>query len=666
MSRARAHLAAILLAVTVAGAAAAADDHIIYDLTEEEYYEMPQLFHMEEYEGCLALGGGYCVGSFELSPGHPRALALYTRMKGYSNNWVSHFNHTRLHRAVCLARSCASTRPQPGGDSHTLETWFASCVNASMMSSYGLWARPLRVEYCARGRAPAPALSGSERAFAALLAALLALAALSTVLDLTLNDHAKKGAAWALSFSIRGSWRALQAPVAGAGAAGAAARREGDTDLRSLDGLRVLCMMCVIIEHVCWLATQAFVDNTREYETMRSATDVMLMINSTLVVQIFFLMSSFLLAHKLLQQRRRGETIRPLATFGDTMLNRIIRVSPSYWVVVWFAASWWPRLGAGPLWAPLVEREAAVCQHKWWTHLLYLNNVIYPDDKCLIQTWYLAADMQLYAWSLALTLLLLRVRRGALALLTALLAAAVAAVAGLAYVWRLVPTYAMHSPELVRAIYSGEASFNVLYQSPLSNSPGALAGLLLAHAHHALLDARINLNNYKWFRWWSAVAPALAVWWAAAAPRLLAAGPPPRAGAAALAALERPVFSFFVALGLLGAMHDVQSPLRTLFSWRGWATPARLSFGVLLLHLPLNKSLIANRLAPSQVTRQTTIFEWFGVALVSYACALPLALLVELPAQALLRALRRRPRAAAPRPPRPPPAAGLEKTDPAD
>lgn len=57
-------------------------------------------------------------------------------------------------------------------------------------------------------------------------------------------------------------------------------------------------------------------------------------------------------------------------------------------MVVWFAATWWERLGAGgPQWAPLVGAEAAVCRRKWWVHLLYLNNVVYPDDKCLVQTW---------------------------------------------------------------------------------------------------------------------------------------------------------------------------------------------------------------------------------------------------------------------------------------
>lgn len=35
--------------------------------TDEEYYQMPQLFHLDEYVGCKAMGGAYCLGSFELS-----------------------------------------------------------------------------------------------------------------------------------------------------------------------------------------------------------------------------------------------------------------------------------------------------------------------------------------------------------------------------------------------------------------------------------------------------------------------------------------------------------------------------------------------------------------------------------------------------------------------
>lgn len=58
---------------------------------------------------------------------------------------------------------------------------------------------------------------------------------------------------------------------------------------------------------------------------MRRESDAILVSNSTLMVQAFFLMSAFLLANKLLQQRRRQQRIQPLSTFAETMLNRIVR-----------------------------------------------------------------------------------------------------------------------------------------------------------------------------------------------------------------------------------------------------------------------------------------------------------------------------------------------------
>ncbi|XP_060806739.1 nose resistant to fluoxetine protein 6 [Amyelois transitella] len=615
MSPDRTLLAVALLALA-RGAACA-------ELSEEQYYAMPRLFHLDEYEGCLGSRQVYCLGSFELAP-LDGSSELFHNMKSFSSNWVDNFNHTRLHRGLCLSRRC----PQLG-QLQPMDAWFTSCVNASTVSSHQLSARLYKLDYCRRGAPPSPPLSASERALACTLAALLALAALSTALDLSLPAHTKKGLNWALSWSLPGCWRALRAPPPAS----------ADTDLAGFDGLRVLGMMCIIIEHVCWLNTLAYQVETRRVEKLRRASDVMMMTNSTLVVQLFFIMSSFLLAHKLLQQRRRGEPVKFFSTVFETMFNRFIRMSPSYFMVLWFAASWWERLGDGPMWTALVGSESAICRHKWWTHLLYLNNVVYADDKCLIQTWYLAADMQLYLFSLLLTLALLRWRRGALVALAALLALAVGVLFALAYWFGLVPNIVLHRPELIRETYRGDLSFNILYQSPLGNLPGALAGLLLAHAHHYLLDSHRSLNEYKVFRWASVAATPLAVWWVAASPQLAGAGEPRRLAAAALAAFERPVFVVLVFLALLGAMQGVESAMRRILSWRGWVVIARLTFGALMLHMIINKSLVAGRLAPTQLDRQTAILEWFGVAFVSYLAAMPLALLVEIPIQRLHKAL---------------------------
>ncbi|XP_063541472.1 nose resistant to fluoxetine protein 6-like isoform X2 [Cydia strobilella] len=605
---------------------------------------MLQLFHLQ-YDGCLATRGVYCLGSFELSPdGDSRVFRL---MQEYSSNWVDNFNHTRLHRGLCVSRRCGDPNTAlevPSGAS--MDSWFASCVNASTMSSHNLSARLYQLDYCQRGQERARPLDAADRAFPVVLAALAALAGVSTALELLLSPQTKKEYQWALSWSLPGCWRALRAPPPAVSAAG---------DLRVFDGVRVLCMMCVIIEHVCWLSTIAYIADIRYFETIRRAGDAILLGNSTLVVQVFFLMASFLLAHKILLQTSKG-SMPSWRSFFSTMINRIIRVSPSYYMVVWFAATWWSRLGAGPQWAPRVDAEAGVCRSKWWVHLLYLNNVLDADNKCLVQTWYLAADMQLYAVALLLTLVLARWRRGALPILMALLFISVGGLFAISYWLKLVSTFVMHNPEVVRMKYYGDLSFNILYQSPLGNAPGTLAGLLLAYVHHEMLERNKQPQQYRWFRWVTSSGAPLALWWAASSPLLLGAGAAPgapaRAPAAALAALERPIFSLFVGLALLGAMHGVHPIWVRFLAWPGWAPAARLSFGALLLHMPINTALIAARRAPTELNRLSVIVEWLGVAGVAYLAALPLALLVELPAQRLHRALERL--CSAPAPPAPP------------
>ncbi|XP_028173825.1 uncharacterized protein LOC114362570, partial [Ostrinia furnacalis] len=203
----------------------------------------------------MAARGVYCVGSFELAPDEPSPL--YQLMQLHSSNWVDNFNHTRLHRGLCVSRRC-----ELDDEHQPMDAWFASCVNASTMSAYNLSARLYHLEYCERGAGPAPAppLTTSERAFAGVLATLLALAAVSTGLDLTLTDHAKKSMSWALSWSLRGSWRALCAAPPSTG-----------VDLQALDGLRVLGLLCFVIEHVCWLNTLTYIVNTRHVEKLPSA-----------------------------------------------------------------------------------------------------------------------------------------------------------------------------------------------------------------------------------------------------------------------------------------------------------------------------------------------------------------------------------------------------------
>ncbi|CAG5047458.1 unnamed protein product [Parnassius apollo] len=101
----------------------------------------------------------------------------------------------------------------------------------------------------------------------------------------------------------------------------------------------------------------------------------------------------------------------------------------------------------GPLWIPLVEGECAHCRDKWWAHFLYINNFLEPNEKCLMHTWFLATDMQLYVLAGFLTLTLGRSPRRAVKVLSCLFVCAVVANFAIAYNWNLKPVLFLSYPK---------------------------------------------------------------------------------------------------------------------------------------------------------------------------------------------------------------------------
>ncbi|KAL1468037.1 hypothetical protein MTO96_041745 [Rhipicephalus appendiculatus] len=76
-------------------------------------------------------------------------------------------------------------------------------------------------------------------------------------------------------------------------------------------------------------------------------------------------------------------------------LHRYWRLTPIIGLVTLFYAVYLPYCGDGPLWG-VVEVEHRACKVNWWTNMLYVQNVLPLNKLCVPETWYVAADLQLY------------------------------------------------------------------------------------------------------------------------------------------------------------------------------------------------------------------------------------------------------------------------------
>lgn len=108
---------------------------------------------------------------------------------------------------------------------------------------------------------------------------------------------------------------------------------------------------------------------------------------------------------------------------------------PVYGLVIAFHTYVLLHLADGPLWKKIAVQESDYCQNNWWSNLLFVNNYAHADQpvredfllffscvvrfenvlmsffQCIIQSWYLACDMQFFVAGIVLVYFVWRYQR---------------------------------------------------------------------------------------------------------------------------------------------------------------------------------------------------------------------------------------------------------------
>lgn len=105
----------------------------------------------------------------------------------------------------------------------------------------------------------------------------------------------------------------------------------------------------------------------------------MILINGHFGVQTFFLISGWLLTFHFFQMFEKIKVI-DAKTIKMAIFNRITRLWPTLVTVLAIHSTWLVQLGDGPLWDEMVAEDHANCRKYWWTNLLFINNLVYPND----------------------------------------------------------------------------------------------------------------------------------------------------------------------------------------------------------------------------------------------------------------------------------------------
>ncbi|CAG5019920.1 unnamed protein product [Parnassius apollo] len=179
---------------------------VIYSLNSSEYNRMPPLYGLDDFEACLLEPGGtYCLVDADLFSERPSDLMHL--IQEYSADVKKHYNHTQIHRGVCVTKSCQ----------HLNYTWDLNetlevCLNESIWKEYNIQAKLSHIHYCKRDVDHA-VLDVSDFVVIIVYMVLIALNIIGSLYDvLFCHQNSKSGNPYVLSFSLRRNWEKLVAP----------------------------------------------------------------------------------------------------------------------------------------------------------------------------------------------------------------------------------------------------------------------------------------------------------------------------------------------------------------------------------------------------------------------------------------------------------------------
>lgn len=160
-------------------------------------------------------------------------------------------------------------------------------------------------------------------------------------------------------FSPRNNFKALYTPPA--------------SQLRPVDGLRGLSILLVLIIHSFWFLS-IFDDKATEF-FYTSPVWVNWVYNGDLGVDIFFVISGFLISSILMNEYRESGSIR----FSRFYQRRFMRLMPAYVLAIILGLILLPKN-----------------QQFVWSNLLYINNLMPAETHFMPWTWSLAIEEQFY------------------------------------------------------------------------------------------------------------------------------------------------------------------------------------------------------------------------------------------------------------------------------
>ncbi|EDV59773.2 uncharacterized protein Dere_GG10791 [Drosophila erecta] len=505
---------------------------------------MPPLYYLDDYDLCLDNHSGtYCLVYVEILPN--ASSALWHQIDQVSQDSKHRFRHDRVFRGVCL-ESCKQSindlsefteyeeeeildkelisyynkvhRRESNSDRALLyKEVVNSCLNYNFGEKFSLRSRN-HIEYCVSASDMDLKLDLLDLTFYGILVLIIIITLCSSLLDYRLSQMnspktenfyreppKSRRKRLLTSFSVLRNYHRLVEPY----------NSDFSREVSFFDGFRVIGVFVVILGHTLMVFMTVPIENPEFFEQFLFRFETSVFQNGSLVIQIFFVISGFLLYVKFTKRQLiqpKTSMLECIAVYFRVFLYRYFRLLPSLLALILFNGTLLVRLQNGPFWLHLTEAERVFCRSNWWKNVFFVANHML-EDSCSHQTWYLGADMQLFELFLIVIIITKKHPKWTRAIYTTLLSLALAVPAVVTYVLELDGIYHIR-PETYRYLYFRHSdTFYQMYPPFYTNLGGYLFGFLCGHFYLRQRSGKVELRGQRKYElaMWLLVLATLAV-----------------------------------------------------------------------------------------------------------------------------------------------------------
>jgi peptidoglycan/LPS O-acetylase OafA/YrhL len=357
--------------------------------------------------------------------------------------------------------------------------------------------------------------------------------------------------------------------------------------------------------------------------------------NSFFSVDSFFFLSGLLVVYLSLQQM---ELTAGRFAWIKYYMHRFWRLTPTYAIALLIYWKLMPHFGNGPLWGDLYNIDSKHCDNYWWTNLLYINN-FHPEfnKMCMLWTWFLAADTQMYVLSpLVIIPAYFFGFYGLVSLATMLLAVLIAIAV-------IVSVNEFPANVIIKGGSSATTYTNIVYIRFYTRAAPYLIGMAVGYflIRGGKLKAKLPKSKVVSFVGWL-LASALGVTVVYGLYDYNHGHKYSQAASSLYLTFSSALWGICLAWVVYACVSGRGGFVDVILSWSGWFPLSRLTYSAYLLHPVIVIVYIGSLRQPVFINNLHMAYFFVGVLGISYAAAAVLSLCVEYPMAAMEKIILQR------------------------